>query len=46
MQEGGRFILTGSANTLLIPKLADSLAGRMEILKDHPDVENRIRSMA
>jgi predicted AAA+ superfamily ATPase len=27
----GRFILTGSANVLLVPKLADSLAGRMEI---------------
>src|SRR5262249_7103897 len=26
----GRFILTGSANVLLLPKLADSLAGRME----------------
>jgi len=32
----GRFILTGSANTLLVPKLADSLAGRMEILRLHP----------
>lgn len=25
----GRFILTGSANVLLVPKLADSLAGRL-----------------
>jgi predicted AAA+ superfamily ATPase len=32
----GRFILTGSANVLLLPKLADSLAGRMEILQLHP----------
>jgi len=32
----GRFILTGSTNTLLVPKLADSLAGRMEILRLHP----------
>ncbi len=32
----GRFILTGSANVLLAPKLADSLAGRMEILRLHP----------
>ena len=31
----GRFILTGSANVLLVPKLADSLAGRMEILRLH-----------
>ncbi len=27
----GRFILTGSANVLRLPKLSDSLAGRMEI---------------
>ena len=32
----GRFILTGSANVLLVPMLADSLAGRMEILRLHP----------
>jgi predicted AAA+ superfamily ATPase len=28
----GRFLLTGSANIMLLPKVADSLAGRMEIL--------------
>jgi len=28
----GRFILTGSANVLLLPQLSESLAGRMEIL--------------
>ncbi|BFU94180.1 MAG: hypothetical protein NTNFB02_09020 [Nitrospira sp.] len=32
----GRFLLTGSANVLLLPKLADSLAGRMAILRLHP----------
>jgi predicted AAA+ superfamily ATPase len=32
----GRFILTGSANVLLVPRLADSLAGRLEILRLHP----------
>jgi len=32
----GRFILTGSANVLLVPKLADSLAGRMGVLRLHP----------
>ncbi len=32
----GRFILTGSANVLLLPRLADSLAGRMEIVRLHP----------
>ena len=28
----GRFVLTGSANVLLLPRLSESLAGRMEIL--------------
>ncbi len=28
----GRFLLTGSANVLLLPALADSLAGRMEVV--------------
>ncbi len=32
----GRFLLTGSANVLVLPKLGDSLAGRMEILSLHP----------
>ncbi len=32
----GRFLLTGSANVLLVPHLSDSLAGRMEILLLHP----------
>jgi len=32
----GRFLLTGSANVLLVPNLADSLSGRMEILRLHP----------
>lgn len=32
----GRFLLTGSANVLLVPRLADSLAGRMAILRLHP----------
>ncbi|VGO23439.1 ATP-binding protein [Pontiella sulfatireligans] len=32
----GRFILTGSANVLLLPTLSDSLAGRMEIIHLRP----------
>jgi predicted AAA+ superfamily ATPase len=28
----GRFLLTGSSNVLLLPKLSESLAGRMEVL--------------
>jgi len=35
-QKPGRFILTGSAHVLLVPRLADSLAGRMAILRLHP----------
>lgn len=35
----GRFLLTGSANLLQLPKLADSLAGRMECLFLHPFTE-------
>lgn len=32
----GRFLLTGSANALLLPRVADSLAGRMEIVSLWP----------
>ena len=32
----GRFVLTGSTNVLLLPKLSDSLAGRMAIVHLHP----------
>lgn len=32
----GRFLLTGSADVLLLPKLADSLAGRLEVIRLHP----------
>lgn len=32
----GRFLLTGSANVLLVPKVSESLAGRMEILRLWP----------
>ncbi len=31
-RQPGRFLLTGSANLLTLPKIGDSLAGRMEIL--------------
>ena len=31
-----RFILTGPSNVLLIPRLSDSLAGRMEVLRLYP----------
>lgn len=32
----GRFLLIGSANELLVPKLTDSSAVRMEVLRVHP----------
>lgn len=32
----GRFLLTGSANVLLLPALAESLAGRLGLLRLHP----------
>jgi uncharacterized protein len=42
----GRFILTGSTNVLLVPKLADSLAGRMEILRLHPLAQDELSGHA
>ncbi len=36
----GRFLLTGSANLLLLPRVSESLAGRMEILHLHPFTES------
>ncbi|AKU89810.1 ATP-binding protein [Vulgatibacter incomptus] len=38
----GRFLITGSANVLLVPRLADSLAGRLEILRLHPLSQSEI----
>lgn len=35
-REAGRFLLTGSANVMLLPKLSESLAGRLELLKLWP----------
>ncbi|MCF7732562.1 MAG: ATP-binding protein, partial [Akkermansiaceae bacterium] len=35
----GRFLLTGSANLLLLPQLSDSLAGRMEVVHLQPLTE-------
>jgi predicted AAA+ superfamily ATPase len=42
----GRFLLTGSANVLTLPRIADSLAGRMETIQMLPlaraEIESRI----
>ncbi|MFZ4115218.1 MAG: ATP-binding protein [Chthoniobacterales bacterium] len=35
-RQPGRFLLTGSANLLLLPQLGDSLAGRMEVIQLQP----------
>ena len=35
-RQPGRFLLTGSANVLLLPRVADTLAGRMEVLTLRP----------
>lgn len=39
----GRFVLTGSANILTLPRVADSLAGRMETLRLLPLSQSEIR---
>lgn len=44
-KKAGRYILTGSANPLLIPHLSDSLAGRMEILNLWPLSQGELRGV-
>lgn len=39
-RQTGRFLLTGSANLLLLPQVGDSLAGRSEIVQLHPLTES------
>lgn len=41
----GRFLLTGSANVLLLPKLSESLAGRMELLSLWPFSQGEIEGV-
>jgi predicted AAA+ superfamily ATPase len=43
-RKAGQFILTGSANVLLLPKISESLAGRMEIITLWPLSQGEIRS--
>jgi predicted AAA+ superfamily ATPase len=40
----GRFLLTGSANVLMLPRISESLAGRMEILTLEPLSQGELRS--
>ncbi|MDZ7853916.1 MAG: ATP-binding protein [Halomonas sp.] len=42
-RQPGRFLLTGSANLLLLPRAQDSLAGRMEVIYLHPLAEQEKR---
>ena len=39
-RRAGRFLLTGSANLLLLPQVSDSLAGRMEVIRLQPLTES------
>ena len=39
----GRFLLTGSANVLVLPRLGDSLAGRMEIISMFPFAQDELK---
>lgn len=41
-RQPGRFVLTGSSNVLLLPRLSDSLAGRMEILPLYPLAQSEL----
>lgn len=40
----GRFLLTGSANLMTLPRVADSLAGRMSIVRLLPLAQSELRS--
>ena len=42
----GRFLLTGSANVLLVPKVSESLAGRMELITLWPLSQGEIEGHA
>ena len=44
-REPGRFLLTGSANVMLLPKLSESLAGRMEVLTLWPFSQGEIQGV-
>jgi uncharacterized protein len=44
-RQPGRFLLTGSANVMLLPKLSESLTGRMEVLTLWPFSQGEIHRM-
>lgn len=41
----GRFLLTGSADLMMLPRVADSLAGRMEVMRLFPLAQCEIRGV-
>ena len=44
-RQPGTFLLTGSANVLLLPRLSESLAGRMEVLTLWPFSQGEMRGV-
>jgi uncharacterized protein len=44
-QRPGRFLLTGSANLMTLPRVADSLAGRMEVIQLMPLAQSELRGV-
>jgi predicted AAA+ superfamily ATPase len=45
-RRSGRFLLTGSANVLVLPKVADSLAGRLEVIELLPLTQAELEGQA
>lgn len=45
-RQPGRFLMTGSANVLALPRIADSLAGRMEVVTLWPLSQGEIEGAA
>ncbi len=43
-RRAGRFLITGSANALLLPRLADAFVGRMELVTMYPLAQTEIES--
>ncbi len=41
-RQSGRFLLTGSADVLVLPKVSESLAGRMEVLSLQPLAQGEV----
>jgi predicted AAA+ superfamily ATPase len=44
-RQPGRFLLTGSANIMLLPKVSESLAGRMEVLTLWPFSQGELKGV-